>query len=313
MWVAAQRRDLVGRFFLLGSFLVFLDEARALISFSGLIWATPIGPPSATANWLLLSMEVIIIFELLSFSLCLLLRQRQLAVARAVEQTRVEEQLRHEREQRQHESLIAELTQQRLEQEKKDVQLRALQAQVNPHFLFNSLNSLSSLIDDEPQRAGQFVDELSVVYRYLLKANDQVLTTLADELDFIQSYYRLLKTRYGSGLDLTIQVKADHLTRLLPPLTLQLLVENAVKHNVTLPRRPLSIWVYTDEDGYLLVRNNLQRKQVRVLSNGVGLSTIASQLRNLEQPAPVVEEEDGFFIVRLPLIMPLESREIIAS
>ena len=182
-----------------------------------------------------------------------------------------------------------------MEQEKTDIQLRALQAQVNPHFLFNSLNSLSSLIDDEPQRAGQFVDELSIVYRYLLKANDQALTTLAGELDFIQSYYHLLKTRYGSGLDLTIQVKADHLTRLLPPLTLQLLVENAVKHNVTSPKRPLSLAIFTDEAGYLIVRNNLQRKQVRVLSNGVGLSTIASQLRNLGQSAPGIEEEGGFF------------------
>ncbi len=304
MWVAAQPRNLVGRFFLLGSLCVFLDETRAVVSFSGLIWEPPVGSPTAMANWLMILMEAVIIVDLLSFSLCLLFRQRQLAVAQAVAQTRVEEQLVHERNQRQRDSLEAELLHRKLEQEKTDVQLRALQAQVNPHFLFNSLNSLSALIDDDPDRAGQFVNELSIVYRYLLKANDEPLTTLASELDFIQSYYQLLKTRYGNGLNLAIQVRAEDQTGLIPPLTLQLLVENAVKHNVVSPKWPLKIIIFTDESGQLVVRNTLQPKQTRVLSNGVGLSTIATQLQRLQQPAPTISNQDGFFTVSVPLIKP---------
>lgn len=305
--IAIQRQDVVGRFFLLGSICVFIDEARANISFSGLVWETPVGSPTATVNWLLLLMEAVIIFALLSFSLCLLFRQRQLAVAKAIEQTRVEEQLVHERTQRQRDSLETELLRRRLEQEKTDAQLRALQAQVNPHFLFNSLNSLSALIDDDPYLASQFVNELSVVYRYLLKATDEPLTTLANELAFIQSYYHLLKTRYGNGLHLDYQVKAEQESNLIPPLTLQLLVENAVKHNVVSPKRPLTVTIFTDENGQLVVRNTLQLKQTRVLSNGVGLSTIAIQLQRLQQPAPTVSDMDGFFTVSVPLIKPFSA------
>ncbi|GAB3717055.1 hypothetical protein GCM10027592_58850 [Spirosoma flavus] len=310
MWVAAQRRDIVGRLFLLGSFLMFLDETRAVISFSGLLWEAQPDSPTATKNWLLIPMEIIIILELLCFSLCFLFWQRQLAVKQAVEQTRVEEQLVHERGQRLRESLEAELARQRLEQEKTDVQLRALQAQVNPHFLFNSLNSLSALIEDDPPRAGQFVDELSVVYRYLLKANDQQLTTLANELAFIQAYYHLLKTRYGTSLTLNVAVDPDVNAYLLPPLSLQLLVENAVKHNVVSASRPLFVDIYTDADGQLIVRNNLQRKKTRVLSNGVGLTAIIHQYHQLRQPAPEISEAEGQFSIRLPLIVPTIEAEV---
>lgn len=206
MWVAVQRQDLVGRFFLVGSFFMLLDEGRAFLFVSDLLWGSS-APPSADAfGWMANVVGAIFIVQLLSFSLCLVFRQRQLAVAQA----RGEEQLIQDR-------LEAELAVRRLEQEKTTVQLRALQAQVNPHFLFNSLNSLSALIDDEPERASQFVNELSVVYRYLLKANEESLTTLWQELAFIQAYYHLLKTRYGDGLTLTIQVDARYDNQLLPP------------------------------------------------------------------------------------------------
>lgn len=125
------------------------------------------------------------------------------------------------------------------------------------------------------------MNELSVVYRYLLRANDQQLTTLSGELDFIQSYYHLLKTRHGSGLNLLVRVEDGYERQLLPPLTLQLLVENAVKHNVTSSKRPLTVEILTDKRGFLTVRNNLQRKNTRVLSNGVGLSTITTQYQQL--------------------------------
>ncbi|MBO0953327.1 histidine kinase, partial [Fibrella sp. HMF5405] len=172
------------------------------------------------------------ILQLLCFSLALAFRQRQLAVSQAIEQTQQTAQLVQGQ-------LENELIVQRLEQEKIQVQLRALQAQVNPHFLFNSLNTLSFLIGSDPERAEVFLDELCKVYRYVLRANEQEMTDLQSELQFIRSYYHLLKTRYGDSLHLTIDVPPLYESYLLPTLTLQLLLENAVKHNVIAKTRPL--------------------------------------------------------------------------
>ncbi|GAB3711926.1 hypothetical protein GCM10027592_49990 [Spirosoma flavus] len=243
-------------------------------------------------------MQIGIIAELVCFSLGLSYRQRQAAVRSAM----VEQELTHERAQHHRNQLEAELAMQRLEKEKTEVQIRALQAQVNPHFLFNSLNSLSALIDDDRQQASLFLDELSSVYRYLLRANDQVLTTLGTELAFIQSYCHLLKTRHGEALRILLHVSPEMLNRQLPPLSLQLLVENAVKHNVALPNQPLTIAIGTNCNNQLLVRNNVQRKVVRVNSPGVGLANIWSKYEMLNQLSPSISEENGQFVVTLPLI-----------
>ena len=181
-------------------------------------------------------------------------------------------------------------------------QLDALKQQVNPHFLFNSLNSLISLIDESPKQAGIFAEELSSVYRYLLRVNQQPLTNLGSELAFVQSYYHLLKTRYGNLLTLETNILPGHECLLLPPLTLQLLIENAVKHNVVLPEQPLTIVLLTNEQNRLVVSNNLQRKPNRTLSNGVGLSNIFAQYQMLGQPAPVIEDDGLSFRVTLPLV-----------
>ncbi|MEZ0610116.1 sensor histidine kinase [Fibrella sp. WM1] len=181
-------------------------------------------------------------------------------------------------------------------------QFNVLKQQVNPHFLFNALNSLSALISEDPQQAEVFVDKLSGVYRYVLRANNEPLTTLAAELDFIDSYFHLLQTRYGTGLSLTMQVDERRRGYKLPPLTLQLLVENAVKHNVVSPKRPLTILIYTDESGQLVVQNNLQRKATRVLSNGVGLNNIMAKYQILNLPQPAIEETAGQFTIRLSLL-----------
>ncbi|MGV3560675.1 sensor histidine kinase [Larkinella arboricola] len=295
-WVAAQRRDAVGILFLIGSVLLLVNETNHLFYYTGYPWTLSREP--ATVQWHIRILGGSRILQLLCFSLCLMFRQRQLAVAEAVEQTRREQQLVQQR-------LQTQLAFQRLEQEKTQVQLRALQAQVNPHFLFNSLNSLSSLIDDNPEQASQFVDRLSQVYRYLLKANEQPLTTLARELDFIQSYYHLLKTRYERGLTVSVQVDPAFTSWQLPPMTLQLLVENAVKHNVILAAQPLQIAIQTDHPGHLVIRNNLQRKRTRVLSNGVGLSTILAQYQKLGHAVPEVIESTDAFTVRIPLIQPV--------
>lgn len=178
----------------------------------------------------------------------------------------------------------------------------SLKSQVNPHFLFNSLNSLSSLIDENPRQATEFVDEMSTVYRYLLRSNDAELTTLREELHFIQSYFHLLKTRYGPAIDLELAVDPSYLDTQLPPLTLQMLVENAVKHNAILAEQPLIIRLRTEPGGWLVVSNTLQKKAIRVDSNRVGLSNIAARYRLLNQPEPLVQERDGWFTVTLPLV-----------
>ncbi len=180
-------------------------------------------------------------------------------------------------------------------------QLEALKQQVNPHFLFNSLNVLDSLIEENPVRARVFLEELSTVYRYLLRANEQPLTPLAAELQFIEAYFHLLKTRHGEGLHLDLRVQSGQETHQLPPLTLQLLVENAVKHNVILPEQPLTIEIFTHGDS-LTVRNNLQRKRSRVASNGVGLSNILTQYQMLGQDLPTVHDDGKLFSVTVPLV-----------
>ncbi|UFH51833.1 sensor histidine kinase [Spirosoma sp. KNUC1025] len=211
-----------------------------------------------------------------------------------------------------------QVNKEKLKKENLQGMLQGLKSQVNPHFLFNSLNSLSSLIADEPQRAEQFVDQMARVYRYMLQTNrpfgdesttDECdeLTTLDVELAFIDSYYHLLKTRHGAGLHLNVQV-ADHYRQCrLPPLTLQLLVENAVKHNVILASRPLSIEIMTTADGCLLVSNNLQKKTVRselarVESTQVGLSNIRSKYQLIAQTEPIIKPGPDSFTVILPLL-----------
>ena len=137
-----------------------------------------------------------------------------------------------------------------------------LKSQVNPHFLFNCFNTLSSLIQEDKKEAEKFLDELSKVYRYLLTNNEDGVSTVEKEVKFLESYYRLLKTRYGDGLHINIEIDKRYYPYLLPSLSLQLLVENAVKHNVVSRQKPLTIEVFTAAGNKLVVNNNLQRKQL---------------------------------------------------
>lgn len=136
-----------------------------------------------------------------------------------------------------------------------------------PHSLFNNLNSLSSLITSDAER---FLDELSSVYRYLLRQNSRDLCPLAEEMHFIKAYFHLLKTRHGDGIFLETTLESQHLNYLIPPLTLQIVFENAIKHNVILVNRPLTIKVYV-RNGNLYVENKLQKKKIAVQSNHIGL------------------------------------------
>lgn len=189
-----------------------------------------------------------------------------------------------------------------LKRENLQTQLDSLKTQINPHFLFNNLGSLSSLIIEDPARAATFVNELSAVYRYLLQANQHQLTTLKSELTFLRDYFHLLKTRFGEGVHLEVDVEDHQRAYLLPPLTLQLLIENAVKHNIVLAQKPLHIRVYTDRSDNLVVANNLQKKTAPVLSSKVGLRTIISKYKLLNQGVVRIAETSTHFRVELPLV-----------
>jgi sensor histidine kinase YesM len=196
---------------------------------------------------------------------------------------------------------------QHLEQLTITQEFESLKSQVNPHFLFNCFNTLSSLITEDKKAAENFLNELSKVYRYLLRNNEAGLSTLEAELKFIQSYYELLRTRYGNALELQIEVDKKYEHYLLPSLSLQLLVENAVKHNVVSKNSPLVIEIFTTAGHKLIVNNNLQLKPVKAPSNKVGLENIRAKYKLMNQNGfQVIEDKKGFCVV-LPLLWSREA------
>lgn len=196
----------------------------------------------------------------------------------------------------------------RLEQLQLESQFQSLQSQINPHFLFNSLNVLSSLIAENPKRAEAFVDELSNVYRYLLRSNEQELDSVKEELRFIRSFFHLLETRHEKGITLDINVSPERMEKKLPAMALQILVENAVKHNEVNPERPLHIQISDDTDAagqpVLVIRNNLQPKATRPKSNRVGLDNLRQRYQLLGVFGFTIRQEADYFSIVLPLVSP---------
>ncbi len=181
-------------------------------------------------------------------------------------------------------------------------EFETLKNQVNPHFLFNCFNTLSSLINEDSSKAEAFLNELSKVYRYLLRNNEDGLSTLENELRFIQSYYVLLNTRYGDAIQLQVETDPTYGGYLLPSLSLQLLVENAVKHNVVSKQQPLVIDIFTTAGNKLAVNNNLQCKMVKAPSAGIGLENIRSKYELLNEEGFQVLDDERNFTVVLPLL-----------
>jgi len=177
-----------------------------------------------------------------------------------------------------------------------------LKGQINPHFLFNCFNTLSSLIEEDRTEAERFLDELSKVYRYLLRNNDSGISTVEKEIRFIQSYFQLLRTRYGEGLRLNMEIDRRYYSYQLPTLSLQLLVENAVKHNVVSRQQPLVMEIFTTAGNRLVVNNNLQRKALAPTSTRIGLRNIEAKYRLLKEDGFQVVEGEKNFMVVLPLI-----------
>jgi hypothetical protein len=181
--------------------------------------------------------------------------------------------------------------------------LNALKMQINPHFLFNSLNSLSSLISEDHQKAERFVDELAKVYRYMLQAHTHGLVPLESEVDFLVTYSSLLSTRYGYSLRIDLCIDPIYYAYTLPPLSLQTLIDNAIKHNTMSPAKPLTISIRTTQNKRLIVQNTLQRKVIRVTMSQAKLADLSLKYRLISDMDLRVIETDTHFGVTLPLFM----------
>lgn len=192
----------------------------------------------------------------------------------------------------------------RLTKENVQSQLESLKNQVNPHFLFNSLNTLSYLIPEDPAKAENFVQKLSKAYRYILEIRERELTTLAEELGFLDSYNCLLNERFGDNLKIKINVPSEAKHLQILPLSLQMLFENAIKHNIVSTQDPLHIEVFVEKGDRLVVKNNLQPKKQELPSTRIGLENIKSRYRLIAKQEVEVIVTQQHFIVVLPLLQP---------
>lgn len=189
----------------------------------------------------------------------------------------------------------------KLKKEQAVAQYETLKNQVNPHFLFNSLNVLTTLVHKDADVAEQFINQLSKVYRYILESRAQEIIGLEEEMRNLEAYIFLMKIRFGGNLQFDNQLTAHTNGYKVAPLTLQMLVENALKHNEISKMYPLSISVFLDNN-FIVVRNNLQLKTNQNDSTGIGLSNIKSRYQFLSSEPVSVSENDGFFTVKIPLI-----------
>jgi len=189
-----------------------------------------------------------------------------------------------------------------LKKESAVARYESLKSQINPHFLFNSLNALTNLVYEDQDKAAKFIKQLSEVYRYVLDTREKEVVTLQEELSFVKSYLFLQQIRFGDNLK--VKLNLNHVDGRIAPLALQLLLENAIKHNVISSDDPLSIEIYS-QDGFVCVANNLQKKTLTSENaSGLGLDNIKSRYKFLTEKEIFISDSNGKFLVKLPLIEP---------
>jgi two-component system, LytTR family, sensor kinase len=181
-------------------------------------------------------------------------------------------------------------------------ELQLIKSQVNPHFLFNNLNVLAALIMKDNKEANRFIEEFSKVYRYILTNHNKELIELQAELDFIKPYIFLLEKRFAEGLQIKIEIDERHLGKMIIPASLQMLIENAIKHNVVSRHKPLLIEVHTNGNNTIVISNNLQQKQTVENSTGIGLQNIIKRYQLVSNRKVAIYAGDKDFTVTLPLI-----------
>jgi sensor histidine kinase YesM len=194
---------------------------------------------------------------------------------------------------------VSDIENEHLKHQNLQKELTALKNQIDPHFLFNSLNSLTSLIRDN-ETATQFVKKLSYMYRYILQSGDCDLVSIREELKFLESYTYLMKTRYRERFEIEVNIAEGLKGRKIPPLALQLLVENAVKHNEISESNPLLVQVYSRENS-IFIENPLRPRTTMAEGTGTGLLNLRKRYLLLQQQDILVHTENGVFQVQLPL------------
>lgn len=190
-----------------------------------------------------------------------------------------------------------------LKKEYTQSRLLGLKSQVNPHFLFNSLNSLSCLIHENQAKAETFLNEMSKVYRYLLRNSDEQLVTLDAELQFATSYFYLLKERHGEAVELVINPSGTKDDKCLPPFTLQILLDTAFNQNMMSKEQPLRIDISITEKGWLQIKNNVQRKISDEVFDNTGIANVSKKFRLLCNRSLIVKNHGEQQLVLVPLIM----------
>lgn len=194
------------------------------------------------------------------------------------------------------------LESERLQKETIKSELNALRTHLDPHFLFNNLNILDALIEKNPKAARHFLSRFSEVYRFLLRKKDAELITLNEELDFLQAYLFLIQTRFEDNVQVHMHVCKAHRHMSLPPLALQILIENCLKHNVIDEDTPLHINVMSRKDGYLSISNNLRPRSHKMPGTGTGLENIKNRYSYFTDKELKIRTEENQYIVDIPLI-----------
>jgi hypothetical protein len=190
---------------------------------------------------------------------------------------------------------------QSLEKANLEAQYETLKTQVNPHFLFNSLNTLLTIVQGN-QKAESYIENLSEFMRYILKTRDKKEVSMGEELEVAKQYVFLQKSRFGQKLIVEIDIPEKYYMVVIPPLTLQMLIENAIKHNEISSEKSLTIMIYVDDEDNLVVENVLQKKTDSEPSTGIGLKNIEQRFHLLAGKTISVTEADGKFKVKLPII-----------
>lgn len=194
-----------------------------------------------------------------------------------------------------------EVVEQKLIAKSANAQFESLKNQLDPHFLFNSLNVLSSLIDENPRQAQKFTASMSKIYRYVLEQKDKELVTVEDEIEFAKTYCDLLKTRFEDSVDFVFDVDQEDYRRYVVPLSLQLLLENCIKHNFATSSKPLIIKIFSENDT-LCIENNLQVREQMKESAGIGLANIVQRYSLLTKKNVFIEKSEDYFKVKLPIL-----------
>ena len=181
------------------------------------------------------------------------------------------------------------------------LQYKTLKDQVRPHFLFNSLSSLVTLINTDTEKATLFVHKLSDVYRYVLEQRENELVPLAREVKFLEDYIYLQKIRFGESLQVSFNLKTDQ-KQMMIPLSLQMIVENAIKHNEASSDHPLIVEISANDNHQVVIRNNLQKKEVMENSPGMGIENLRKRIAFFTDEPLVIEEEPETFSVTIPTV-----------